>query len=347
MLILIILAIFLGGALTLFAFRAHAMEAKGVFSTVSRESALILNNILLAVSCFVVFIGTMWPLVADVLFDRTLSVGPPFFDAAFTPFMVGIAIALPLGSILAWKRGTLGRAAKPLAGWLILAVTLAALAYAIQSDNSALGPIGVALGVWVVGGAIADLWMRSGREGFADRIRRMGRLPRADWGKATAHIGMGVTIFGVAAMLAWEREDIRIANIGDRWEVGQFAFQLDDVRQLQGPNYLTTMADISVFRGDREFATLNPEKRFYPVANMPTTEAAISNGVLRDVYVVIGDPQEGGGFAVRVYIKPFANWIWGGAILMALGGCFSLSDRRLRIGAAAPKKAIVKAVPAE
>ena len=347
MLILIILAIFLGGALTLFAFRAHAMEAKGVFSTVSRESALILNNILLAVSCFVVFIGTMWPLVADVLFDRTLSVGPPFFDAAFTPFMVGIAIALPLGSILAWKRGTLGRAAKPLAGWLILAVTLAALAYAIQSDNSALGPIGVALGGWVVGGAIADLWMRSGREGFADRIRRMGRLPRADWGKATAHIGMGVTIFGVAAMLAWEREDIRIANIGDRWEVGQFAFQLDDVRQLQGPNYLTTMADISVFRGDREFATLNPEKRFYPVANMPTTEAAISNGVLRDVYVVIGDPQEGGGFAVRVYIKPFANWIWGGAILMALGGCFSLSDRRLRIGAAAPKKAIVKAVPAE
>ncbi|MDX8348729.1 heme lyase CcmF/NrfE family subunit [Cognatiyoonia sp. IB215446] len=347
MLILIILAIFLGGALTLFAFRAGAMEAQGVFSTISRESALVLNNILLAVSCFVVFIGTIWPLVAEILFDRTLSVGPPFFDAAFTPFMVGLAIVLPLGSILAWKRGTLGRASKHLVGWFVLAVALAALAYAIQSGNSALGPIGVALGVWVVGGAIADLWMRSGREGFAARLRRIGRLPRADWGKATAHIGMGVTIFGIAAMLAWEREDIRIANIGDRWDVGQFTFQLDDVRQFQGPNYLTTMADIAVFRRDEPFAMLNPEKRFYPVANMPTTEAAISNGVLRDVYVTLGDPQEGGGFAVRVYLKPFANWIWGGAILMALGGCLSLSDRRLRIGAAAPKKTQAKAVPAE
>ncbi len=347
MLILIILAVYLGGALTLFAFRARAMEAKGVFSTVSRESALILNNILLAVSCFVVFIGTIWPLVAEIMFDRTLSVGPPFFDAAFTPFMVGLAIVLPLGSILAWKRGTLERAGKALIGWLILAIALAALAYAVQSGNSALGPIGVALGVWVVGGALADLWMRSGRDHWTVRLRRIGRLPRADWGKATAHIGMGVTIFGVAAMLAWEKEDIRIADVGDRWAVGQFEFQLDDVRQFQGPNYLTTMADISVWRGDRQVSMLNPEKRFYPVANMPTTEAAISNGILRDVYVVIGDPQAGGGWAVRVYLKPFANWIWGGAILMALGGCFSLSDRRLRIGAAAPKKTTPKAVPAE
>ncbi len=345
-LILIILAIFLGGALTLFAVRAGTMEAKGVFSTVSRESALILNNILLAVSCFVVFIGTIWPLVAEMLFDRTLSVGPPFFDAAFTPFMVALAIVLPLGSILAWKRGTLGRAAKPLMGWLILAVAMAALAYAIQSGNSALGPIGVALGVWVVGGAIADLWMRSGRDGWQTRLRRMTRLPRADWGKATAHIGMGVTIFGIAAMLAWEKEDIRVAAVGDRWAVGQFEFQLDDVAQTRGPNYLTTMADISVWREDQQVTLLRPEKRFYPVANMPTTEAAIANGVLRDLYVVIGDPQEQGGWAVRVYIKPFANWIWGGAILMALGGCFSLSDRRLRVGAAAAKK-VPDAVPAE
>lgn len=345
MLILIILVVFLGGALTLFAARAGALEAKGVFSTVSRESALVLNNILLAVSCFVVFIGTIWPLVAEILFDRTLSVGPPFFDAAFTPFMVGLAIILPMGSILAWKRGTLGRSAKVMGGWLILAVALAALAYAVQSGNSALGPIGVALGVWVVGGAIADLWMRSGRADWISRLRRIARLPRADWGKATAHIGMGVTIFGVAAMLAWEREDIRIADLGDRWDVGQFTFQLDDIRQFEGPNYLTTMADISVWREDRQITVLQPEKRFYPVANMPTTEAAIRNGILRDLYVVVGDPQESGGWAVRVYIKPFANWIWGGAILMALGGCFSLSDRRLRVGAAAPK--LAKTVPAE
>ena len=346
MLILIILAVFLGGALTLFAARAHTMESKGVFSTVSRESALILNNILLSVSCFVVFIGTIWPLVAEMLFDRTLSVGPPFFDAAFTPFMVALAIALPLGSILAWKRGTLTRASKSVGGWLILAVAMGGLAYAIQSGNSALGPIGVALGVWVVGGALADLWLRSGRDSIPDRLRRISRLPRADWGKATAHIGMGVTIFGIAAMMAWEQEDIRIADVGDRWSVGQFEFQLDNVAQLEGPNYLTTMADISVWQDTRQVGDLHPEKRFYPVANMPTTEAAIMNGVLRDIYVVVGDPQEGGGWAVRIYLKPFANWIWGGAILMAFGGLFSLSDRRLRVGAASAKRA-PKGVPAE
>ncbi len=345
MLILIILAIFLGGALTLFAARAGAMEAKGVFSVVSRESALILNNILLAVSCFVVFIGTIWPLVAEMLFDRTLSVGPPFFDAAFTPFMVGIAVALPLGSIIAWKRGSLARVKTSLAALLGVSLAFGALAFAIQTGRSALGPVGVMLGVWVVGGSLLDLWLRSGREGFAARLGRLRRLPRADWGKAVAHIGMGVTIFGIAAMLAWQKEDIRVAQIGDRWDVGQFAFTLDDVSQLEGPNYLTTMADMGVWRGDRQLGSLQPEKRFYPVANMPTTEAAIRNGILRDIYVVIGDPQDNGGYAVRVYIKPFANWIWGGAILMALGGVLSLSDRRLRVGAAAAK--LPKAVPAE
>jgi cytochrome c-type biogenesis protein CcmF len=347
MLLLIILGIFLGGSLTLFAFRASAMQSKGVFSTVSRESGLVLNNILLAVSCFVVFIGTMWPLVAEMLFDRTLSVGPPFFDAAFTPFMVGLAIALPLGSMLAWKRGTLERMSKAMAGWLMLAVALAALAYAVQSGGSALGPVGVALGVWVVGGALADLWLRAGRDDLRTKLRRIRNLPRADWGKATAHIGMGVTVFGVAAMLAWQKEDIRIAEIGDRWDMGAFQVQLDAVDQIQGANYVTTMADMSIWRGDRELYTLQPEKRFYPVANMPTTEAAISNGIIRDVYVVIGDPQANGGWAVRTYDKPFANWIWGGCILMALGGLLSLSDRRLRVGAAAAKPVRTGAVPAE
>jgi cytochrome c-type biogenesis protein CcmF len=336
-LILIILAVFLGGALTLFAARANALESKGVFGAVSRESALVLNNVLLAVSCFVVFIGTIWPLVAEMLFGRTLSVGPPFFEAAFTPFMVVLAVALPVGSILAWKRGNLTRAIKPLVPWFVLAIALGALAYAVQSGRSALGPIGVALGVWVVGGTIADLWLRSGRGGISSRLGRIIRLPRADWGKSFAHAGMGVTIFGVAAMMAWEIEDIRVADIGDRWDVGQFSFTLDDVRQVQGPNYVTTIADMGIWQGDRDLGVLTPEKRFYPVAQMPTTEAGIRNGILRDIYVVIGDPQENGGYAVRVYVKPFANWIWGGALLMALGGFISLSDRRLRVGAAAVK----------
>ena len=344
-LILIILAVFLGGALTLYAARAGAMEAKGVFGAVSRESALVLNNVLLAVSCFVVFIGTIWPLVAEILFGRTLSVGPPFFDAAFTPFMVGLAIVLPVGSMIAWKRGTLSRTIKPLLPWLVLAVALGALAFAMQTGRSALGPIGVVLGAWVVGGAIADLLLRSGRGRLADRFGRVLRLPRADWGKAFAHMGMGVTIFGIAAMTAWQQEDIRVVRLGERWDVGQFSFTLDDVRQFEGPNYVSTLAEMGVWRGDQNITVLTPEKRFYPVAKMPTTEAAIRNGILRDIYVVIGDAQAGGGYAVRVYVKPFANWIWGGALLMALGGFLSLSDRRLRVAAPAAKTA--KMVPAE
>ena len=344
-LILIILAVFLGGALTLYAARAGAMEAKGVFGAVSRESALVLNNVLLAVSCFVVFIGTIWPLVAEILFGRTLSVGPPFFDAAFTPFMVGLAIVLPVGSMIAWKRGTLSRTIKPLLPWLVLAVALGALAFAMQTGRSALGPIGVVLGAWVIGGAIADLLLRSGRGRLADRFGRVLRLPRADWGKAFAHMGMGVTIFGIAAMTAWQQEDIRVVRLGERWDVGQFSFTLDDVRQFEGPNYVSTLAEMGVWRGDQNITVLTPEKRFYPVAKMPTTEAAIRNGILRDIYVVIGDAQAGGGYAVRVYVKPFANWIWGGALLMALGGFLSLSDRRLRVAAPAAKTA--KMVPAE
>ena len=344
--ILMILGVFLGGSLTLYAARASVLEAKGVFGTVSRESAIVLNNILLAVSAFVVFIGTIWPLVAELLFGRTLSVGPPFFNAAFTPFMIAIAIALPLGSMLAWKRGTLTRAVKPLWGWALLAIALAGLAYATQSNRSALGPFGVALGVWVVGGALFDLWLRGGKNSWQIRLRRIAKLPRADWGKAVAHIGVGVTIFGVAAVTAWQQEDIRVATIGERWDVGAYSFALDNVRNAEGPNYVTTLADIAVTRSGRAVAVLTPEKRFYPVANMPTTEAAIRNGFLRDIYVVIGDPQDSGGFAVRVYIKPFANWIWGGCMLMALGGFLSLSDRRLRIGAGAMKRKAIP-VPAE
>jgi cytochrome c-type biogenesis protein CcmF len=337
--ILIILAGFVGGALTLYALRAGAMEAKGAFSTVSRESALVLNNILLAVSALVVFVGTIWPLVAELAFGRVLSVGAPFFNAAFPPFMVALAVLLPIGSTLAWKRGDLGRAMRPLYGIVVLAVALAALGFAMQTGRTALGPVGLALAAWVIAGALADLWQRTGRDRAPVRLRRLARLPRADWGKALAHLGFGISILGISAVTAWQQEDIRVAQIGETFPVGRYEVQLRSVEALQGPNYQTTMAEMVVSRAGREVAVLHPEKRFYPVAGMPTTEAAIDNGVLRDLYLVIGDEQDGGGYAVRTYVKPFANWIWGGALLMALGGLISLSDRRLRVAAGAMRRA--------
>ncbi|QQA44599.1 heme lyase CcmF/NrfE family subunit [Pelagovum pacificum] len=344
--ILAILGVFTGGSLVLFTMRAGAMEAKGLFGMVSRESALVLNNVLLAVATFVVFIGTIWPLLAEMVFQRTLSVGPPFFDAAFTPFFVGLAVILPVGGMLAWKRGKIGRAMRPLIPALALALAALLLGYALGTGRSAVGPIGVMLGTWVVAGAAIDLWTRTGRGPVAGRVGRLRRLPRADWGKAVAHSGLGITILGIAAITAWQQEDIRVANLGEPFDVGAYEVTLQAVDEVEGPNYLSTMATITMDRGGRTVATLTPERRRYPVAGMPTTEAAIHNGFLRDLYVVIGEPQASGGWAVRTYIKPFANWIWGGAILMGLGGMISLSDRRLRVAAGAAKSKST-AVPAE
>ncbi|KAA2317339.1 heme lyase CcmF/NrfE family subunit [Pseudooceanicola sediminis] len=336
-----ILALFMGGALTLFAARAEAMTSKGVFSTVSRESGLVLNNLLLGVAAFVVFTGTIWPLVAEMFFDRKLSVGEPFFNVAFTPFMVAIGAALPVGAMLPWKRARLGRVLRKLVPAAVLAVAVAALVWAMQSGRSALGPVGMLLATWLVAGAVTDLLNRTGTGG----LWRLRRLPRADWGRAVAHGGLGVCIAGVSAMLAWQQEDIRVVQLGDTVDLAGYQITLNSVSRIEGPNYISTMGDVTLARGGGDIATLHPEKRFYPVAGMPTTEAAINNGILRDIYVVVGDEQAGGGWAMRSYYKPLASWIWGGALLMALGGALSLSDRRYRVaaGAAKPTRAEVPA----
>ncbi|MCB1396422.1 MAG: cytochrome c biogenesis protein CcsA, partial [Rhodobacteraceae bacterium] len=344
--ILLIFAFFVGGALTLFAIRGAAMESRGVFSLVSRESALVLNNVLLAVASFVVFVGTMWPLLSELAFGRVLSVGAPFFNAAFTPFMVAIAVALPIGAVLPWKRGRLGKAARSMVGVAALAVALGALTFALQTGRSALAPVGVALGVWVVVGALTDLWQRGGRGAIGLRLRRIARLPRADWGKALSHAGLGITIFAVAAVLGWSTEDIRVAQVGETFEHNGYEFTLTGVERVQGPNYISQTGHVEVRRNGDLVALLDPEKRVYPAAGMPTTEAAIDYGLTRDVYLALGDPQDGGGWALRTYIKPFANWLWGGAILMAIGGLVSLSDRRFRVAAGA-RKAPAAATPAE
>ncbi|MEO0485095.1 MAG: heme lyase CcmF/NrfE family subunit [Pseudomonadota bacterium] len=339
--LLAITALFTGGALTLFAWRAPIMQGRGVFGVASRESALVANNVLLAVSCLVVFVGTIWPLLADLFFDRKLSVGPPFFNLAFTPFMVALGLILPIGSALPWKRAKLSRVAWKLRYIAVLAVALGALLWAMQTGRSGLGPIGAALGAWLVAGALKDLWDRAGKT-----LRRIPTLPGADIGKAVAHSGLGITMFGVAGLMAWQVEDIRVAQVGEAFTVDRYEITLDDVREVQGPNYFSTMAELTVRQNGRVLATLTPERRIYPVAGMPTTEAAIRNGVFRDVYLVIGEPQTNGGWAVRSFIKPFANWIWAGAIIMALGGAFSLSDRRLRVAAGATR-ATRPAAPAE
>ncbi|MDQ7080099.1 MAG: heme lyase CcmF/NrfE family subunit [Paracoccaceae bacterium] len=352
--ILLILAVAIGGSLTLFAVRAGAMQSKGVFSLVSRESGIVLNNILLVVAAFVVFVGTIWPLVSEVAFGRKLSVGAPFFDMAFTPFMVVIAMVLPIGAMLPWKRANLKRTMQPLWGILALSVALGAAVLVVQTDVPMIGPIGIVLASWLVLGAGADLAQRIklGKQPLGDSLRRLVSLPRADLGKVIAHAGLGVTIFGISAITAWQSEDIRVAKPGETFELhgARLTYQVrfDDVREVQGPNYVATQGEFTVMVNGKEIAKLRPEKRIYTVSGQPTTEAAIDIGITRDVYLVIGDKQKDGGWAVRSYIKPFANWIWAGAIIMALGGIFSLSDRRYRIAAGARRRrAAANAVAAE
>ena len=211
----------------------------------------------------------------------------------------------------------------------------------MTTGHSALAVVGAALGAWLIGGSAIDIWQRAGRE-----AGRLTRLPRADWGRVIAHAGLGVTFVGISLLMAWSAEDIRVAREGESFTVAGYDFTLQDVQDEQGPNYVSTTAAIRVARDGREIGVLHPEKRVYPVQAMPTTEAAIRSSFTGDVYVVIGDPQQGGGWAVRTYIKPFAFWIWLGCGLMALGGLVSLSDRRWRV-AAASRRAAARPVAAE
>ena len=344
--ILWMLVIAIGGGLALYAWRAPQMRAEGVFAPVSREGGLILNNLILTVSCAVVFIGTLAPLFREMWDGQKISVGAPFFDATFTPFMILLAIALPLGAILPWKRGDLSKAGRKMIKASVLVFLVAALVWGLSTERSPLAPIGIALAAWVIFGVVVELADRSkfGKAPLSETLRRLVNLPRADWGKSVAHAGFGATIFGIAAISAWEVEDIRLAAPGDVIEIGGYEVQFDGVRAVPGPNYQADIGRFSVYKDGKLDTVVFPEKRFYPVQRTPTTEAGIHSGITRDIYVVLGDPMDGGAqWAVRTYVKPYANWIWLGSIIMALGGIISLTDTRYRVGAV--KRAKQKAPP--
>lgn len=255
--------------------------------------------------------------------------------------MVILAVALPLGAMMPWKRAQFGRLLRPLLPALALALAAAGLAWTLETGRPVLALVAAGLGAWLVAGAGAELWVRAGRTPV-----RLLRLPRADWGKAAAHSGMGVVIAAVGLLMAGQVEDIRVAHVGQPFTVAGYEITLDKVEDHPGPNFTATEGTMSVRREGRVVDVLHPEKRIYPVQAMPTTEAAIRNGLFSDIYLVLGDPQDDGGWAVRTYIKPFASWLWIGAGLMAFGGALSLSDRRYRVAAGA-RRAAPAAHPAE
>ena len=351
--ILGMLVVAIGAAFTLYAWRAPQMRASGAFGVVSRESALVLNNLLLSVACAVVFIGTMAPMVREAIDGEKISVGAPFFELAFTPFMVALAAILPIGAAMPWKRAKLGESVRRMLPALALAFAIGCLIFALQTGRSALAPVGIGLSAWLVFGALWELLDRAkfGRAAASETLRRLSNLPRADWGKCLGHMGFGATVFGIAALTAWESEHIGVMKPGEVQALGGYEFRFEAVEREEGPNWTAETGVFTALKDGAELGVMRAEKRFYPVQRMPTTEAALDEGLTRDLYVVLGDRQTGAepAWAVRIYVKPFAAWIWLGCLIMTFGGALSLTDRRWRVGAAIRRRAVAApaATPAE
>jgi len=342
--VLALLAIAIGGSLTLYAWRAPQLKGGGLFAPISREGGLVLNNLLLCTACATVLLGTLYPLFLDVLGGGKVSVGAPFYNATFVPLMLPLLVAMPIGALLPWKRGDLPTVLKRLrlaAGATALVAVV--LGLAIDRHNT-LALIGLIIATWLVLGTVAELADRIGlfRLKGHESWRRLVGLPRAAIGMSIAHASLGILVAGVTAASAWQQERVLIMKPGDTTKLAGYSFTLQGVAPVDGPNYQALRGTIVVRDGNDMVATLLPERRIYGVQKRQTTEAAIHTTFFADVYTVIGD-QDGAGWTIRLYHNPLAPWIWIGAILCVLGGLVSLSDRRHRVGAPMRQRKLVAA----
>jgi cytochrome c-type biogenesis protein CcmF len=332
--ILAILIVFIGGSLTLFAWRAPALQQGGLFAPVSREGALVVNNLLLATACATVFIGTLYPLALEALTGEKISVGAPFFNLTFLPIVVPLLLLVPFGQTLAWKRGDFYGTAQRLLVALGLAIAAMLVLLAVTAGGPVAAPLGIGLGLYLVLGAFNEIVTRSWRRGTSATValRKAAGLPRSAWGTVLAHAGVGVTVIGIAAS-AWSVEAIGTVRIGERLPVGPYEARLDRVVPRTGPNYREDAATLTILRNGREAGSVETMKRVYLTRGMPTTEAGILTFGTSQVYASFGDPQPDGSIGLRLYYKPLVLLIWLGSVIMALGGAVSLTDRRFRVGA--------------
>ncbi len=348
--ILAILVFFIGGSLALFAWRAPTLKQGGLFAPISREGALVFNNLFLTTACATVFVGTLYPLALETLTGDKISVGAPFFNLTFGPLIVPVLVAAPFGPLLAWKRGDLLAAAQRLIGAAALAVIALVIAFLVQG-KPVLAPLGVGLAVFVIAGAVTDIAERIGlfRAPIGHALRRAAGLPRSAWGTALAHIGLGLALIGVVGESQWNSERIVAMKAGDTLALGGYELSFDGATQRAGPNYRELVTTFTVRRDGRVIGVMAPAKRTFAHRQMSTTEAALKTRGLSQLYVSLGDINADGSVAVRAYDKPLVLLIWLGAVVMAVGGALSLSDRRLRVGAPRPAKTRAKSAlqPAE
>ena len=344
--ILCILIVFIGGSLTLFAWRAPLLKQGGIFAPVSREGALVLNNLLLAAATAAVFIGTLYPLALEALTGAKISVGAPFFDATFIPLMLPLCFILPFGQALAWKRGDLLGVAQRLAAAFALSLVVMIIVYAVTWGGPVLAPLGIGIGAWLILGSAADIAMRAKGRGATPSVafKRALGLPLSIWGSVLAHMGVGVSVIGIACT-AWGLEKIVDMKPGESVRLAQYEIRLEGGGVRNGPDYRETFARFIVRENDHVLGALEPGKRIFTGRTMPTSEAALMTRGLGQLYASIGDIADG-KFAARLYWKPWVLLIWLGSVVMAAGGFLSVLDRRARI-AAAVKARWPRTVPAE
>jgi cytochrome c-type biogenesis protein CcmF len=338
--ILLLLIVAIGGSLALYAWRAPTLKADGLFAPISREGALVLNNLLLATACFTVLVGTLYPLLLDVVGGAKVSVGPPFFELTFIPLMVPLLLAMAAGPLMAWKRADLRGVLSRMKAIVFACLALWGAIWWYTTDSSPLPAFGIALATWIAASVLLE---------FAERIqlfrikpgqslRRAAGLPRSAYGMSLSHLGVAVLVAGITASSAWQTEIIRAMQPGDTQEIVGYTLVFEGVSPGEGPNYSYERGRFSVLVDGEVIAVMEPEKRQFFVQTMLTTEAAIRTTLMADLYLVLGDAGANGSWAVRIYYNPLVPWIWGGCLMMVFGGLISLTDRRLRLAIPSRRK---------
>jgi cytochrome c-type biogenesis protein CcmF len=338
--ILAFLVIVIGGSLLLYAWRAKQVGLGSKFEVVSRESLLLSNNVLLTVAAGSVLLGTLYPLIVDALGMGTLSVGPPYFNLVFIPLMAPAMFLMGIGPIARWKKASLPELAARLRWAFVISVLSALILPFVFGQWKALVSLGLMLAIWIVSTVLVNVWERVRvTSGQLTTFQKLRTQSRSYYGMQVAHLGVAVFVVGVTMVTGYQMEqDVRVQP-GDIVNAGGYAFKFNGTSNITGPNYVGARAEIIVSRNGAEIERMHPEKRNYTATGSVMTESAIDTGLFRDLYVSLGEPVGGGAWTVRVYYKPFVGWIWGGALLMALGGGLALSDRRYALAARKEREA--------
>ena len=333
--ILMFLAVVIGGSLLLYAWRAPKVGLGGRFSAFSRESMLLVNNVLLLAAAGTVLLGTLYPLFLDALDLGKISVGPPYFEAVFVPLMVPLLLLMAAGPFVRWKEASLADILRQLR-WIGLAALGVAVGAGLLLAATPMVMLGLACAAWILLATLAHLLQRVRRAPAGMPLfQRLAREPRSYWAMLLAHAGIGIFVVGVTLVKGLDDAKDVSMRVGDSASAGGYTFLFTDLQEIKGPNYIAARGTFEVSKDGRKIATMNPEKRLYVVQKMPMTEAAIDRGVVRDLYVSLGEATGDERWVVRVQHKPFVGWIWAGCLVMAFGGALAGSDRRYRMGRAA------------